>query len=360
MEQKRGDFQWQVRRGIPLPIIPSNNPMSEACFDLGRHLFYDQRLSGNGTQSCADCHQQAKAFSDGEVVPTGSTGVKHPRNSQSLTNVGYNATLTWANNLLTTIEQQTHMPLFGETPVEQGITDSLQASVLQRIIDEPRYAPLFNAAFPDQGNPYNFDNIVNSLGCFVRGLTSFDAPFDRHEMGDTQALSAAAKRGRTLFFSEELECFHCHGGYNFSDSTIDQATTFIERPFHNTGLFNLSGRGDFPADNQGLFEQTGNPSDMGKFRAPTLRNIALTAPYMHDGSMATLSEVVDFYAAGGRHITSGPNQGDGRNNPFKDSFISGFTVTTAQKNDLIAFLDSLTDNTFVTNPRLSNPWPTPP
>ena len=352
-------FNWNLRADVPLPVEPADNPMTEAKFQLGRHLFYDARLSGNGSQSCASCHHQEKAFSDGLVVALGSEGDFHPRNSQSLVNVAFNSTLTWANPALLTIEQQMLTPLFSEDPIEQGITDSNRDEVLQRIVDEPQYQSLFAEAFPNQGSPVNFDNIIKAIGTFVRGLTSFNSPFDRFETGDSSAMTAAAQRGRALFFSEALECFHCHGGYNLSDSTVDRTVTFIERPFHNTGLYNIGGSGDFPADNQGVFAITGDPSDMGKFRAPTLRNVELTAPYMHDGSIETLAQVVDFYAAGGRLISSGPYAGDGRANPFKDGFINGFTLTDQEKQDLIEFLHSLTDQEFISSPRFSNPWGAP-
>lgn len=350
-------FDWRVPAIYPLPQEPADNRMTEAKFQLGRHLFYDSRLSGNGTQSCASCHHQDKAFSDGIALPKGSTGQSLVRNSQALVNVGYNPTLTWANPSLLSIEHQILIPLFGENPVEQGITDGNQAAILQQIREDKVYTALFLNAYPERGGSVSLDAITQSIACFVRGLISFDSPFDRHQQGDASALSAEALRGKELFFSEKLECFHCHGGYNFSDSTIDRNTTQIERPFHNTGLFNIGGSGLFPADNPGIFELTGKPEDMGKFRAVTLRNIALTAPYMHDGSMATLAAVVDFYAAGGRVIETGPYAGDGRLSPFKDGFISGFSLTEAEKADLIAFLQSLTDLNFVTSARFSNPWP---
>jgi len=351
-------FAWNLPAGIPLPIEPDDNPMTEAGFQLGRHLFYDTRLSGNGSQACASCHLQSLAFTDGRTVAIGSTGEFHPRNSQSLINAAYNATLTWANPSLRSLEQQIVIPLFGESPVEQGINDSNREAVLQALRDEPRYQSLFEDAFPDDGDPVNFGNIVSALASFVRGMTSFDTAFDHFERGQTTALSAAAQRGRALFFSEDLECFHCHGGYHLSDSAVDRTQTFVERPFHNTGLFNIGGSGDFPANNRGIFEITGDPSDMGAFRAPSLRNVALTAPYLHDGSAATLLDVIRIYAAGGRLIESGPQAGDGRSNPFKDGFITGFTLDAEQEADLVAFLESLTDTSVVTNPRFSNPWTT--
>lgn len=353
-------FTWNLPDGVPLPVEPEDNPMSQARFELGRHLFYDTRLSGNTTQSCSSCHLPEKAFTDGLAVAVGSTGELHPRNSQSLINSAYNATLTWANPSLRSLEQQIMIPLFGESPVEQGITDANREEILQRLRDEPRYETLFANAFPNEGDPITFENIVYGLAAFVRGLVSFSAPFDQFEQGDLTALSVAAQRGRALFFSERLECFHCHGGYNFSDSTTDRSQTFIERPFHNTGLFNIGGTGDFPVNNRGIFEITGDPSEMGKFRAPSLRNIALTAPYMHDGSFGTLGEVIRFYAAGGRNITEGPHAGDGRSNPFKDGFVTGFELDAEEEGDLIAFLEGLTDTRFLRSSAIQNPWTNTP
>jgi len=349
-------FDWAIPTRYPLPVEPLDNPMTEAKFQLGRHLFYDPRLSGNGSQSCSSCHIQALGFSDGRTLPLGSTGEVLARNAQGLMNAAYNATQTWANPSVLTLEQQALIPLFSEAPVEHGITDSNRESVLQRIRDEPRYPALFSQAFPDLGDAIEFASIRNALTSFVRGMVSFNSPFDRFEQGERNTMSASAHRGRQLFFGEALECFHCHGGYHLSDSTRDRSMTFVDKPFHNTGLFNIAGNGDYPDDNQGIFEISADPSDMGKFRAPSLRNVAVTAPYMHDGSMASLSEVIDFYAAGGRVIAEGEHAGDGRMNPFKSGFVTGFEITDGQKADLIAFLESLTDESFLSNPRFSNPW----
>lgn len=348
-------FDWQLPEDMPLPLEPLDNPMTQAKFELGRHLFYDQSLSGNGTQACADCHQQSLGFSDGKTLPEGSTGELLSRNAQPLLNAAYNANQTWANPALTSLEQQALIPLFGEFPVEHGINDSNREVVLDRLRVKPHYDKLFTDAFPEQGDPIDYENIVFALASFVRGMVSFNTPFDQFERGNASALSESEKRGRALFFSEDLECFHCHSGYQFSDSTLDRTMSFVERPFHNTGLFNIGGAGDYPENNQGILEITGDPSDMGKFRTPTLRNIELTAPYMHDGSMTTLEEVLDFYAAGGRNITSGAHAGDGRLSPFKDGFISGFDMSEADKDDLIAFLHSLTDERFISDPRFSDP-----
>lgn len=353
-------FEWRLPARIPLPVEPEDNLMSEAKFQLGRHLFYDTRLSGGGNVSCASCHHQAKAFTDGVARPLGGTGERHPRNTQSLTNIAWNASLTWANPSLTTLEQQIVIPLFGESPVEHGIDESNHHIVLGSIRQDPLYQELFSVAFPETPTALSgedaWTHVVAALASFVRGLISFDTPFDRYNDGQLSALDERAKRGMQLFNGERLECFHCHEGYNFTNSTRDRSMSLIERPFHNTGLYNIDGRGAYPEDNTGVFEITGRAFEMGAFRAPSLRNVAVTAPYMHDGSIATLAEVIRTYAAGGRNITQGEYQGDGRTNPFKDSFIAGFEISDDEVDDVIAFLESLTDDTFIHHPRYANPW----
>jgi cytochrome c peroxidase len=172
-------------------------------------------------------------------------------------------------------------------------------------------------------------------------------------------LTPSEQRGLTLFNSEKAECFHCHGGFNFNDQVVHASTQVIDTPFHNTGLYNIGGTGAFPLGNQGLFEFTDKPADRGKFRAQSLRNVGVTAPYMHDGSITTLEEVLDFYAAGGRNITSGPHAGDGRLNPNKSELISRIDLTAQEKADLVAFLKTLTDHDFLTNPKFANPFATP-
>lgn len=351
----RSAYNWQLPAGIPLPREPASNPLSEEKFELGRHLFYDARLSANGNISCASCHHQDKAFSDGRERPRGTTGEIHPRNSQGLVNVAWYNSLTWGNPVLGTIEQQIMIPLFGEAPIEHGINEANFEQILMSLQADTVYAPLFAEAFPEQADPLfgelAWDNIVKALASFVRGLTSFNSPFDRNE------LSESARRGAALFDSEKLECFHCHAGYNFSDATVDRTTTFVEPLFHNTALYNIDGLGAYPEPNTGRHEVTGVAAHMGQFRAPSLRNVALTAPYNHDGSVATLEDVIRNYAAGGRHIVSGTNAGDGRLSPFKDGFIVSFSITEQEIADVVAFLESLTDDSFINNPRFANPWP---
>ncbi|CAA0090333.1 Cytochrome c551 peroxidase [Zhongshania aliphaticivorans] len=349
-------FSWGVPDYIPLPIVPEDNPVSEAMFQLGRHLFYDEDLSGNATQACASCHHQSMAFAESIERSIGSTGELHPRNAQSLVNVAFNSTLTWANPSLLTLEQQILVPLFGEFPVEQGITEDNKTEVLARISQKPEYQTLFTEASGNADESINFEVIVKALATFVRGINSFNSDSDKYENGATNTLSDAALRGRELFFSEELECFHCHGGYNFTDSVADSSQLFVDTPFHNTALYNIDGQGAYPEISQGIIEITGKATDMGRFRAPTLRNVAFTAPYMHDGSISTLEEVIRTYAAGGRNIENGPNAGDGRENPFRDGFISGFDIDEDDIQNVIAYLNSLSDFELINNPRFANPW----
>ncbi|MBM4376223.1 MAG: di-heme enzyme [Deltaproteobacteria bacterium] len=352
-------FDFGLPPGVPKPRVPADNPMTPEKVELGRHLFHDTRLSLNETQSCASCHLQGKAFTDGRATSVGSTGDATPRGSMSLANVGYLTTLTWANPVLVALEDQALVPMFGEDPVELGLSGNEQ-TLLDRLAADPRYATLFAAAYPDEAEPFSLASVVRAIASFERTILSFSSPYDRYAYGgDPDALDASAKRGRDLFFSEELECFHCHGGFNFSDSTAHDGTAIIETMFHNTGLYNVGGTGAYPEPNTGVFAITGLASDMGRFRAPTLRNVALTAPYMHDGSMATLDEVLDHYAAGGRNVASGPNAGDGRLNPNKSEFLHGFALTQTQRADVIAFLESLTDTDLTERKRLSDPWTTP-
>ena len=182
------------------------------------------------------------------------------------------------------------------------------------------------------------------------------SPYDRYHFDrDDAAISASAKRGELLFHSRPLSCFTCHGGVHFSDAMGARPEG---RPaFHNTGLYNLGGVFSYPADDTGLQQRTGALSDVGRFKAPTLRNVAVTAPYMHDGSVATLDDVIAHYEAGGRTIAEGPHRGVGHDNPTKDEGVRGFRLTDGQRADLRAFLESLTDTALLTDARFANPWP---
>ncbi|MEZ4668677.1 MAG: di-heme enzyme [Anaerolineae bacterium] len=356
MAQNKPDaYDWQLPAGFPEPRVPEDNPMTTEKVELGRYLFYDTRLSGNDSTSCSSCHLQALAFSDGRAVSPGSTGQLTHRNAMSLTNSAYSATLTWSNPTLNTIERQVIVPMFGEFPVELGITGH-DDEVLAHFQEDNRYQVLFAAAFPDQLDPISFNGIVKALASFTRTLISGNSIFDQYRWKDPNVMSESAQRGMNLFLGETLECHHCHTGFNFSLSTAHINTTFEERAFFNTGLYNVDGNGAYPTPNVGIYEITGNPRDMGKFRPPSLRNVALTAPYMHDGSIATLEEVIQFYEDGGRVISEGEYAGDGRSNPLKNGLVSGFSLTPQEREDLLNFLKSLTDESFIRDPRFSNPF----
>ncbi len=341
-----------VPEGFPDAPVPADNPVTAAKLELGRYLFYDERLSVNETQACASCHLQELAFTDGLTVAEGSTGQLHARNANGLTNVAYNANLTWANPTMTLLEVQALVPLFGDAPVELGAADE----VLDRLAGDGEMVDRFDAAYPDEG--ITWDTVTGALATFQRSMISGNSRFDQFAYGnDADALSAAELRGMELFYSESLECHHCHGGFNFTEATTHADSVFDAELFHNTGLYNVDGEGSYPADNTGVFEITGAAEDMGRFRPPTLRNVELTGPYMHDGSIETLEEVLDHYERGGRLIEDGPNAGDGAESPLKSGLVAGFQITDAERSDLIAFLLTLTDEAFVTNPALSDPEP---
>ncbi|MEZ4456277.1 MAG: di-heme enzyme [Gemmatimonadales bacterium] len=351
-------YRWQLPAGFPEPKVPAENPMSDAKVELGRHLFYDPRLSKDGSFSCSTCHQQDRAFTEAKATSVGVTGEVHPRNAMGLTNIAYAPVLTWANPAMRQLEPQALVPMFGETPVEMGLA-GLDSTVVRRLRADRRYQLLFRAAFPGRGDPVTIANVTRAIASFERTLISGDSPFDRARAGDEAAMSAKAREGEELFFSENLECFHCHGGFNFTGSVDYVGKGLPEIEFHNTGLYNIDGAGGYPVPNTGVHEITGHAEDMGRFKAPTLRNVAVTGPFMHDGSIATLEEVVDHYAAGGRTVAAGPHQGIGSRNPYKSPFVGGFDLEPGEKEAIVAFLQSLTDSTFLTSPAHANPWPQP-
>ncbi len=341
-------FPWKLPPGFPLPAVPADNPISAEKVELGRRLFYDTRLSVNGAQSCATCHRQRLAFTDGRPRAVGATGALHPRSAMSLANVAYNVVFAWENPDLHRLEDQALVPMLGAHPVEMGLEGSGD-DLAARLTAEPLYAAMFRVAFPGEARPVTIGNVARALACFERTLISGNSPYDRLVYGGRMdALSDAAWRGMRLFFSKRLACSECHAGINFSGPiTFQGADGSVKPAYHNTGLYDLDGRGSYPPLDRGLMEVTHRRRDMGRFRAPTLRNIVLTAPYMHDGSVATLEDAIDHYAAGGRA---------GRNSRYKDPLLKGFTLEEIEKADLLAFLESLTDEQFVANPRFADPW----
>jgi cytochrome c peroxidase len=338
---KAADYQWNLPKGFPLPYVPADNPMTSAKVELGRYLFYDTRMSVNGKSSCATCHKQELAFTDGRATGLGATGESHSRGAMSLVNVAYTGALTWSNPQMKSLEKQALVPMFGDHPVELGLRKG--DGFLPTLRSDTKYRALFAAAFPGDADPFNIANVTRAVACFERSIVSARSPYDRyHYKREDSAVSDSAKRGEILFFDQRIHCFRCHGGANFSDATISQADADREIEFHNTGLYQ-----SYPEPNVGIYEFTKDPADTGKFKTPTLRNIAVTAPYMHDGSIPDLAGVLDHYAAGGRS----------HDNPNKDPLISGFTISAQDRADLIEFLKSLTDEEVLHDPRFANPWP---
>ena len=349
-------WYWQLPAGFAPPRVPADNPMNAAKVELGRHLFHDPRLSADGTLACSGCHEQVSAFSDGRSLSRGVSGQVHPRNSLHLTNVAYRLTLDWANPQPRTLEAQMLTPLFGTAPVEMGVNDDNRALVLERFRTDAGYRARFAAAFAGEVEPLSWDNIIKAIAAWERTLIAANSRYDRYRAGLTM-LDEAELRGMALFFGERAHCSQCHGSANFDGQFVDSTTTDSPTPeFHNTGLFNIGGTGAYPAPNRGVFEFTGQPADMGRFRAASLRNVALTAPYMHDGSMGTLEAVLAFYAAGGREVGNGPYAGDGRHNPYKDARLAHIRLDARDQHDLIAFLKTLTDEGFVSDPRFRDPF----
>jgi len=345
-------YHWNKPAWVPDPVVPKDNPMSVDKVELGRHLFYDKRLSADNSMACATCHIQSKAFTDGKALSPGINGHDGVRSAMMLANVAYLPVLTWANPNQKQLERQMLNPMFGANPVELGM-EGKEKELFARLKADPKYTAMFRQAFPQEKGTINLSTITKAIASFERSLLSFDSPYDRYKYGgQTQALSDAAKRGEALFFGEELECSHCHGGFNFTDNVQHARLAFPEVGFHNTGMYNVDGKGTYRADNHGIREVTGDAADEGKFRTPTLRNIAVTAPYMHDGSLANLRDVIRrHYAVKGKAVSDGQPP-----SPLRDSFIEGFKIGDAEVDDLVAFLESLTDTTFLSDSKLSDPF----
>jgi len=298
-------FDWQLPAGFPLPLTEPDNLQTPAKFALGRRLFYDKRLSANGTQSCADCHQQRRAFTDGRPTAVGSTGQQHTRNAMTLTNAGYNASYTWESTRVRSLEQQAVVPMFNTHPIELGVAGHEREIVSRFDAD----AAMFRDAFPGERRPVSIRNITKALAAFERALISGHSPYDRLVYGgDDKALSPSAWRGMRLFYGKRAGCSECHQGFNFSGESRYAGHSQTKPALVRNGVTN------------------------GAFRVPTLRNIELTAPYMHDGSIATLEEVIERYVIARK-----------------------LPLDATERADIAEFLRSLTDREFVSDARFAAP-----
>lgn len=306
-------FDWGLPKGVAPPPVPADNSMSAAKVELGRRLFYDADLSVNGTMSCATCHEQHHAFTDSNATRPGVHGDPGRRNIMALANVGYFRAITWADPRATTLEQQMRIPVLGLNPVEMGMAGK-EAELSRRLSADACYREMFARAFPETEGRIDLDNVGKALAAFQRTMLSFDSPWDR----DPTALSASAQYGEALFRSARLNCASCHAGRTFTDADRPDA-------YHR-----LPGLAD--AD-PGLAEVSGRPEDRGRFRTPSLRNVAETAPYLHDGSAKTLEAAIQ------RHYAPGDPAAPGK----------------AETADLVEFLRALTDTAFLKDPRFALP-----
>jgi cytochrome c peroxidase len=324
---------------------PVDNVRTAEQVELGRHLFYELRLSRNQDRACGTCHEQAKGFTDGFHRAVGTEGDLHPHNTLTLVNAGSRTSLGWSYVGERTLEEQLLVPLLGDDPIEMGM-GGREAQMLAMLAEDPLYAELFASAFPEDPQPVTLENLARSIAAFERTIVSVDAPLDRYLRGEEDAIDDAAKRGWELFASAEVGCMGCHGGLDYDEPL----------GWYNIGLYDIDGFGSYPESAQGLIESTGEPSDMGRFRTPTLRNLEYTKPYMHDGSVISLEDALDIHLAGGRNVQSGPFVGDGRANPYKSELIQPIELTPQQRSDLLALLRALGDASLVTDPRLASPF----
>ena len=286
-----------------LPALPEDpeNPLTPAKFKLGQQLFEDARLSGDESLSCASCHPKELGYADGMPFSEGAQGKPMPRHTPTILNSAYNRYINW-DGKFATIRQL--VPAVLANPKNMNMQDD--AVLLSRLESVPEYREQFHEVF---GGPPSKDRVTLAIDAYVRGLTTPNSPFDRYAAGDKNALTDAQQRGLVLFVGK-ADCAMCHRGPNFAD---DQ--------FHALGI-----RG---AD-EGRYKVTGVEADRYAFKTPTLRNVELTAPYMHDGSVSTLRGVIDLY-----------NNGGGQQQP-RSLLLRKLYLTEKEKSDLVAFLESLT------------------
>jgi cytochrome c peroxidase len=324
---------------------PDNIVLEKA--KLGRYLFYDNRLSYNFQKSCASCHDPKFCFTDGYRTSSGSDGFNVKHNAPSLINATFLNYFTWADSSLHHLKDQMKNPLFNTHPTELGMRGN-EKEILHRIEIDSFYNITFKKAFPLETKPINVNNTILAIAAFESTLTSFNSAYDQYRKGNASALNKTELAGMRLFFSDSLNCSKCH----------DKPSRSIIPDFYyaNTGLYNLSSDGSYPTNDQGLFEMTGNQSDKGKFRIPSLKNVLLTAPYTHDGSVATIQEMISIYSGGGRNVLNGNDIGDGRLNPYKSPYLKGFTLSKAEQTNLIAFLNTFTDTSNLHNANWNNPF----
>lgn len=298
--------------GFPPIPFPEGNEFTLERWELGKKLFYDPIMSVDSTVSCGSCHKAHLAFSDDQAFSPGVENRPGTRNAPPLTNLAYSPYFTREGGV-PTLEMQVLVPIQEENEFDHNIV-----YISERLMASEEYVRMSYEAYDRE--PDHFV-ITRAISTFERLLISGNSPYDQWEhQGVTTALSAAQLRGKDLFFSDRTQCSQCHNGLNLTNHT-----------FENNGLYE-----EYP--DPGRERLTGLEEDRARFKVPTLRNIALTAPYMHDGSLASLEQVIDHYASGGEA------------HPNKSPLIQPLNLTAAEKEDLVAFLESLTDQEFISNP----------
>lgn len=286
---------------LAVPADDPANPATPVKIELGRRLFQDTRLSGNASVSCATCHRPDKAYTDGLRFSRSAAGGHLPRHTPTILNVAYYEAMNWDGKFQ---DLRQHAVATIGNPKVMNLKD--EALLVARLQSVPAYRTMFLAAF---GSGPTKDRVGEAIAAYERSLTTPDSPFDRYARGDKNALTPAQKRGLMLFVGK-ANCAECHYG-----------TAFTDNAFHSLGL---------SGNDPGRFKITGQDVDLEAFRTPTLRNVSLTAPYMHDGSLRTLAAVVDFYDAGGGHKET------------KTSVLTELKLTRGEKRDLVAFMEGLT------------------
>jgi cytochrome c peroxidase len=314
----------EVPWNLPPMTIPADNPTTYEGVDLGRRLFYDVRLSGDNTMSCGSCHGQAYAFTDhGKVFSEGIDGRLGDIQAMPLANLAWSRLLFW-DGRNEGLESQALEPV--RNPVEMHET---WPNALAKLQADPDYPKHFKATF---GTAQITEYLVaRAIAQFERTMVSANSDYDKYVRKETNNLSESAKRGAELFFGERADCFHCHSEGLLTDFD-----------FHNNGLDAV-----LDSSNLGRAKVTGLARDHGKFKTPGLHNVALTAPYMHDGRFATLEEVVEHYNSG---IVQSPTLDPKIKSP------DGLYLSNQEKADLVAFLKALSDQSFIENPAFSDPY----
>jgi cytochrome c peroxidase len=325
----------------------NTNEEKQKCLELlGSYLFFDTKISINNTKSCASCHSPEFAFTDGYRTSATSLGENVLHNAPSLINAVYLKRYDWANTNATSLETQIKRPLYGNHPIELGLDKHITA--LQEVFKrDSLYTTLFKKAFPDSVKLFTLTQIEIAIVAYEKAIVSQSADFDKGE------LTPSAYNGLKLFTSKRLNCVSCHRPPYFTLATLYDNTDSV---YANIGLYNVANKNEYPSNDKGIYTITQRSQDNGKFKIPSLRNVMLTAPYMHDGSIATIEEVIDMYARGGRNIDYGNSKGDGELNKNKSPLITGFTLTKEEKTDLINFLTSLTDSSIFYKQLFKNPF----